>query len=153
MKRKITGFSVAQLLIVIGVMMLVTAITLPNLTDYVKNLQLKNSTKEVMAKLKLAQQYALTEQVKYALRFVPLNSSYSLIKMGEPETTIDSYEMSSNVYLSSISGLQNNEAVYNAGGAVDYQGEIYLTHADTGVQTLINVKPAGYVTWQIYQEP
>lgn len=150
---KLKGFSIAQLLIVIGIIAVVSTITFPSLASYTKSLQLKNSTKEVVAKLRLAQQYALTEQVKHSIRFTPLSTSYSLVKLSDPEIILETFNLNSQVNFTSISGLIANQAVYNSGGAVDFPGEIYLTHQSTGAQTLINAKPSGYVTWQIYQAP
>ena len=60
---KIKGYSLAQLLIVIGIIVIITLVTFPVFTDYLNNLELKNSTQDVVSNLKLAQQLAVTEQI------------------------------------------------------------------------------------------
>ncbi len=147
------GFTLAQLLIVIGIIIFVSLVTLPALGQYTKDLELKNSTKEIISKLKLAQQYAVTEQVKHSLRFTPLDNSYYLIRKGEPETTLETSYLKETIYFASISGLENNEVVFNSAGAVDLNGEVYLAHLYTENQTLITIRPSGYVNWQVYQVP
>ena len=150
---KIKGYSLAQLLIVIGIIAVIALITFPSFTGYLNNLELKNSTHEVVSHLKLAQQLAVTEQVKHAVRFVPLGNTHQLIKLTDPEIILSAFQLADSVYFLSSGGLENNQAVFNAGGAVDFNGEIYLTHQISGMQTVISVKPSGYVSWQIYQNP
>lgn len=147
------GISIAQLLIVVAIIVVISFVSFPALSGYIKDLELKNSTKEVILNLKLTQQLAVTEQVRHSLLFSPLDSSYYLIKKTEPATTLESFYLAPSVYFATISGFENNEVVYNSAGAVDLSGDIYLSHLNTQNQTLINVKPSGYVNWQTYQSP
>ena len=147
------GFSIAQLLIVLGIIVVVSAVTFPSLSGYTKNLELKNTTKEFVVNLKLAQQYAVTEQVKHSVSFTLLDNQYNLIKKDDSDEILQSFLLDEDVFFASQTGLTDNEVVYNAGGSVDFAGEIYLTHQSTLNQTVINIKPSGYITWQTYQDP
>jgi len=148
MKTSQTGTALVQLLVVIAVIGIAAIVTFPRLSEYTNDLELKNSTKALLANLKLAQQKTVTEQVKYAIRLTPLGGGYFLVKKSDPEEIMASWLLSDNVYFSSITGLVANEAVYNFAGAVDFTGEITLTHAETAKQTLVEIKPSGYVSWQ-----
>lgn len=142
------GLSLLEVLTAVAILVIISLITYASLKDYNRNQVLKNETKTVVSHLKLAQQYCVTEQVKYALRVNILASDYNIIKKGEPDEIVGSFLMSEDVYFSSTSGLLDNEAVYNPTGAVDYSGEIFLTHQQTGNQTKINIRPSGYITWE-----
>ena len=113
------GFSIAQLLIVLGIIAIVSAVTFPALFDYINNLELKNATKEVVINLKLAQQLAITEQIKHVLSFEMLSENYYLIKREDPDVILDSFNLPEGIFFSSITGLTDNEVIYNAGGSVD----------------------------------
>ena len=147
------GFSVAQLLVVLGIMVIVSAATFPSLSEYTKNLQLQNATKEFVVNLKLAQQLAITGQVKHALSFDILGADYHLVKQSDPEVTVKDLQLAEDVFFASQIGLLDDEIVYNAGGSVDFAGQLYLTHQSTQNQTVINIKPSGYITWQTYEAP
>jgi len=148
MKIHPSGTSLIQLMVVMAILVIIAAVSFPRLTEYTNDLELKNSTKALLANLKLAQQKTVTEQVKYAVRLTPAGGSYFLVKKTVPEEVLASWLLNNNVYFSTITGLVNNEAVYNFTGAVDFTGEVTLTHLDTAKQTLVEIKPSGYVSWQ-----
>jgi len=142
------GTSLFEILIALAIVFIMAIIAYPNLKDYSQHQDLNNSSKEVIGSLKLAQQYTVTEQVKYSVKVDLLQNTYALYKKGNPDELIDSYTIADQVYFSQVTGLQNDEAVFNPTGAVDYNGEIYLTHQASGLATKIIIKPSGYVTWE-----
>lgn len=148
MKIHQAGAALIQLLVVIGIVAVIAVVSFPRLTEYTNDLELKSSTKALLANLKLAQQKTVTEQVKYAVRLTPAGNNYFLVKKTDPEEVLENWSLNNNVYFSTITGLANNEAVFNFAGAVDFTGNVTLTHLDTGKQTLVNIKPSGYVSWQ-----
>ncbi|MBU1036751.1 hypothetical protein KKF32_01785 [Patescibacteria group bacterium] len=126
-------------------------VTFPLIREYSKNLELKNGTKAVIQSLRLAQQSAVTEQFKYAIRFTALADTYYLVKKVDPEEIINSWQLPNSVYFFYIDGLEDDEAVFNSAGAVDFSGDVYLAHLQNQAQTLIEIKPSGYITWQNYE--
>ena len=142
------GISLVEVLTVIAIIAILSLIIFPNLAAYNKNQDLKNSTKEVIARLKLAQQYAVTEQVKYSISVDLQNSSYQLLKKGSPDVVVESFQLADQLIFSDTEGLVNDEAVFNQSGAVDYSGDIFLWQNNTGFKTQIIIKPSGYVVWQ-----
>ena len=145
------GVSLFEILTVIAIIIVISLITYISLRGYQQNQDLKNSTKTVISRLKLAQQYTVTEQIIYGIGINISDRNYELIRKGEPDEIVDSFLLEENVYFSSISGLEDDEVIFNPIGAVDYDGEIFLTHQETNHQTKIIIKPSGYVYWEYYQ--
>lgn len=143
------GFTIFELLTVIALIVILAVIFYPNFKDYLQDQDLKNSTVAFIGNLKLAQQYTVTEQIKYAIKASLQSDNYTLVKKTEPEIITGNFTLGSNIYFSATGGLINNEAVFNPTGAVDFSGEIFLTHQTSGKRTKIYIKPSGYVTWEI----
>jgi len=141
-----------EILIAVAILFIISSIAYPSLRDYSKTLDLKNGSKQVIGNLKLAQQYTVTEQVKYSIRIDLLANTYALYKKGDPDELILAFELDDQVYFSQAVGLVDDEVVFNPTGAVDFSGDIYLTHQQTGLVTKISIKPSGYVTWEDYVE-
>lgn len=146
MRKKKIGMSLIEVLIITSLIITLSFFVYPAFSAYSKNQGLKNSAKQIVADLRLAQQLAVTKQIKHSLRVIPMSYQYQIIKKGAPETVEADNQISSYVIFSQISGLVNNEAVFNSAGAVDYAGDIYLTHQQTGLIIKISIKPSGYVT-------
>ena len=62
------GTSLFEILIALAIVFIMAIIAYPNLKDYSQHQDLNNSSKEVIGSLKLAQQYTVTEQVKYSVK-------------------------------------------------------------------------------------
>ena len=140
-----------EILTVIGIIIVVSSMTFLVLRNYQKSQDLKNSTRDFIGNLKLAQQYSVTEQVKYAARISILNNDYYLVKKSDPEEIIASFALAESINFSSQDGLVNDEAVFNPTGAVDFAGNVFLTHEQTQTRTKISIKPSGYVTWEFVE--
>ncbi len=150
--KKKSGTSIFEILVVIAVIFIIAMVSYPFLTNYSNDQDLKNSTKVLVGHLKLAQQYTVTEQDKHSIRVDLLVPTYSLFKKGSPDELISGFELDNNVFFLQTTGIQNDEAVFNPTGAVDYSGEIILKHQATGDMTKIYIKPSGYVSWGTYEE-
>ena len=142
------GFTLAEIIAVIIVIATVSLISFPTFKNYTQNLEIKSSTKQFISHLKIAQQYTVTEQIKYAIIITPLNNSYSLVKIGDPDVTIETYALDETGYFASNTGIQDNEVSFNFGGGVDYAGQVFITHLHAEITTLVDIKPSGYVNWQ-----
>ncbi|PIT90709.1 MAG: hypothetical protein COU22_00715 [Candidatus Komeilibacteria bacterium CG10_big_fil_rev_8_21_14_0_10_41_13] len=146
------GFSLVELITVVAIIGILASLTYPSFNNYTQNQELKNSAKELLSNLKLAQQYTVTEQAKYSVAINLMSGSYSLIKKGDPDQTIQSFSLDEDVYFSSANGIQDSEAVFNPTGAVDYSGEVFLTHQQSERLVKVTIKPSGYVNWEYYEE-
>jgi type II secretory pathway pseudopilin PulG len=152
MNLKSGGFSLLQTVVVFAIIILISSFSFPKLVNYNQSLQLRNSAKLIVEKLRTAQQLTVTSQNKYSLRFSPLSNIVSLIKKTTPETVIETFTLNTDVLISEISNLLNDEVVFNSAGAVEHSGEVTLAHNKIISKILIEIKPSGYVTWNINNE-
>lgn len=148
LKKFNKGFSLAEVLTTLAIIAVVAIIIAPAINQYSANLELNNSTKYLISNLKLAQQNTVTEQKKHAIRIDLFANSYYLVKKEPVEEILQNFNLEEEVIFSAFSGIQNYEVVFNPTGAVDYSGEVYLTHQGSVNQNKIVIKPSGYVTWE-----
>lgn len=139
------GFSLIEVLIVISVIIVLISISIPTINTYQKSLSLNNATTKLIGELRLAQQRAVSEQLKYSLLLDPASNSYSLINE-DASSTIETIELPPDLQLTDLSGFLNNRATFNPIGAVDYEGQFNLQN-DTGQNILIQVKSSGYISY------
>jgi len=142
------GFSLAEILTVIAILIIIAFITVPVIKQYSSNLELNNSTKLLVSNIKLAQQNTVTQQFKYGVRLELLGRTFYLIQKEPSEQILDTLVLDEQVIFFNVSGLQDNEVIFNPTGAVDFSGFIELEHTVTHVKSRINIKPSGYVNWE-----
>jgi type II secretory pathway pseudopilin PulG len=147
MKERL-GISLLEIIVAISIFLVILGIGIISFSGFLENIELDNSTKYLISKLKLAQQYTVTTQLKHAISFDLFSNTYHLVKKEPLLQTLENLSLSEGIIFNSIAGLQNNEAVFNSAGAVDYSGEIILLSQESGKQTKIYIKPSGYVTWE-----
>ena len=73
-----TGFSLIELMIVIALISIVSAIAVPSWQKYRANTNLKTAAREVMADLSNAKQRAIEENLKYSITFNVAGNNYVL---------------------------------------------------------------------------
>ncbi|MFA6410363.1 MAG: GspH/FimT family pseudopilin [Candidatus Buchananbacteria bacterium] len=137
------GFTLAELLVVLGIIVLISLITIPLLSRYQKTTKLKSEARVLVTNLRLTQQYAITEQIIYKLKFFPQTKSYELINT-KTNTTIKNITMDDEITISQISDLTDNSVQFNPTGAALESGTIYLTNTQHSTST-IQVKPSGFI--------
>jgi len=147
MKRR-AGFSLLEIITAICIFLVILTIGIINFSNYLENVKLDNSTKYLISKLKLAQQYSVTTQSKHAIAFDLLSNACRLIKKEPTLQTLENLSLEEGIIFNYAAGIQNNEVVFNPAGAVDYSGEIFLLSPSNGKQSKIYIKPSGYVTWE-----
>ncbi|MDD5032470.1 MAG: hypothetical protein PHR36_05560, partial [Patescibacteria group bacterium] len=82
-----------------------------------------------------------------AVYLVELDSgsdSYQILKGGVATTNIKTVEFDSSVNFQQITGLTENQVVFNFYGGVSESGQIILVNTN-GKTATINVKPSGYI--------
>lgn len=141
------GIVLAQTLAVLGILVLLTAVSIPFLRQYQPTLKLRTAARLLITDLRYTQQLTITEQNTYYLEMDIVGNSYQIIKQSAPNSLVKTVALEEEVNFQSITGLTDNRVVYNSYGAVGEQGKIILVNSDGNTIT-INVRPSGYVQLQ-----
>lgn len=158
-KRK-KAVSLYELLIVMSIIIIVAAIVIPRLQDYVPSLKLSSSAQEVSTKLREAQEEAVTTQIKHGIQFNvntatdPASIDFFKFVEAPPPipptvTVLENIQLPKDITLtldSAISGNSRraNSIIFSADGGPDVNGNIIVGLTDDGSKT-INVSPAGVI--------
>ena len=139
-----SGHILINLLVVLGVIAIIATISIPYIKKYQPNLKLNASARELTADLRYAQQLTVTEQVAHSVKINLEDNSYQILKLSLATTTIKTVELASEVSFQQVTGLTNNQVVFNYYGGVSESGQIVLININNSTAT-INVKPSGYI--------
>lgn len=141
MKRK--GFSVIELSVVLGVIVLISLISIPLLVNYQKTTKLRSEARILTTNLRLTQQLAITEQNIYNLQLFPLTNSYQIINSKTSEVA-KNITLDAEVSINEINGFTDNKIQFTPTGAVLEIGSITLINTKYE-SSIIQIKPSGYV--------
>ena len=138
------GVLLIDLLVAIGIVVLLSTISIPYLRKYQPNLKLSATARDLTADIRYAQQLTVTEQKVHQVAFDLTRDKYEILKIDTATTTIKSVTLDPNVSFKQITGLTGNQIVFNFYGGVSQSGQIVLTNINDATAT-INIKPSGYV--------
>ena len=142
--KKNQGSLLLNVLVSFGIIALMATISVPYIRQYQPNLKLNATARDLTSDLRYAQQLTITEQAVYLVDFNLDSDSYQILKGGVATTTIKTVEFDSDVNFQQITGLTDNQVVFNFYGGVSESGQIILVNTNGKIAT-INVKPSGYV--------
>lgn len=141
------AFTLIELLIVISVITIVSAIAVSSLNNYLPNTRLRGDKNMLVGDLRKAQQQAVTEQKRHIIKFdnsVPSEPKYQYILLeNENEEVLSSREFSRGI-LVDISGVPDREFSFGASGAPINGGSTVLTN-ERGQTKTVEVTPAGQI--------
>lgn len=138
------GLSLVEILGVLGIIVLLATISIPYIKKFQPNLKLNATARELTTDLRYAQQLTVTEQVVHIVELDIMNDKYEILRLGVSTTTIKAVKLDSEVMISQINGLTNNQVRFNSYGAVSEAGDITLINTNNKTAR-INVKPSGYI--------
>ncbi len=144
MKTSAPGSVLMSFLVGLGIIALISAISIPYIKQYQPNLKLNADAKLITTDLRLAQQLTITEQITHKVVFLTDSDTYSIIKDTEPAKTIKTVSLDPEITFQTITDLTDDEVVFNYYGGVSQSGQIILININSKTKT-INVKPSGYV--------
>jgi Tfp pilus assembly protein FimT len=138
------GSMLADLLVVMGIIALLSTISIPYLRKYQPNLKLNAAARNLTTDLRYAQQLTITEQNIYQVVFDLIDNTYEIQKVDTATTSIKLVNLDSEISIKQITDLTDNKVVFNYYGGVSQSGQIILTNINDAEAT-INIKPSGYV--------
>lgn len=141
MKSK--GINLIELVLVIGIIGIIASIGAPIISRFLPSMRLTGATKELVMELRRAQQYAVTEQIIYQIRFYENENKYQLIKKTEPEELIKETGLPETIAFYRIS-FSPPEVDFNPAGIPSGPGEIELIN-QKGKKTKIEINPVGFI--------
>ncbi len=133
-----------DLLVTFSIIALLATVSIPYLRKYQPNLKLSGEARTLTTDLRLAQQLTVTEQKVHLISFDLLNDKYYILKIDVATTTVKTVSLDPEVSLKQITGLIDNQAVFNFYGGVSQSGTVTLTNINN-VDAIINIKPSGYI--------
>lgn len=142
------GNTLFNILVTLGIIVLLSTISIPYLKKYQPNIKLNAAARELTSNLRYAQQLTITEQVVYSVAFDITNNSYEIIKNNATTTdVIKTIIFPTDVNFQQITGITDNEVFFNSYGGVNESGGVILENIN-GKTTNINIKPSGYIQLQ-----
>ncbi len=82
-KRSERGFTVVELITVVGIMMVITAIATPSFYYWLPKYRLSAGARQIAADLQLARMKAIAQNISYGLRFID-NNTYQVWRDKNP---------------------------------------------------------------------
>lgn len=152
-KRK--AISLMELLIVMGIISIIAAISIPAMQSYLPSLNLSSSAKAINTRLRQAQEEAVTTQKRHSLRFntavQPTEMSLIRINSDSSETTLDTVKLAKDVTLTIDPTITSNQVIFSADGGPNGSGNITVTLGEAS--KIINISPAGVIKLLIAEAP
>ncbi|PIR02535.1 MAG: hypothetical protein COY73_03535 [Candidatus Nealsonbacteria bacterium CG_4_10_14_0_8_um_filter_37_14] len=142
------GFTLAEFLIIVGIMAILVGIGFPVFKNFQPGLRLSGEVRELASDFRLAEQLAVTEQINYGIIFSTdtFPHQYQLVKYVQGQDVaefLSKKELPEGVSFSQIN-FTSNQVIFNPYGAVKERGSIVLINSKNQTTTL-EVGPAGFV--------
>lgn len=117
MKR---GFTLLELLVVMVIIAVVSAISIPGFLKIGQGMALRTSTRNISANLSLARQWAITHRTNVRFLYTITTNKYSYYIIGEYNSG-DTNDFSVIITSNSLpTGVKFNESLVQSGGWIDY---------------------------------
>ncbi len=141
------GYSMGEIAGVMAILAVLITITAPSFAGLRARYVLGGAAKDLAGDMRYAQQRAVTEQVNHELRIDAAAGSYTVVRLGSPESTVKSVTFDQAVTVDSPTGLNADRVSFNSSGAPSNSGDVVLVHGSGSIAT-VSVRPSGFVTVQ-----
>ncbi|MFH1255370.1 MAG: hypothetical protein V1667_02800 [bacterium] len=138
------GSMLIDVIVALGIIALMSTLAIPYIKKYQPNLKLNADARNLASDLRYAQQLTITEQKIHITSFDLINNKYDILKIDAATTTVKTVFFDPEVSFKQITGLANDQAVFNFYGGVSQSGQIILTNINN-IDAVINIKPSGYI--------
>ena len=141
------GFSLIEMLIVVGIIGILVGISAKTIINLQPDLKLSGACRELITDIRYAQQLAVSEQVEHGLYLCDSEKRYEVRRYGETTEILKAVSFPEEIIEINISGLtsidSNKEARYNFYGTVKDYGTISLKNSENKIKT-IEIRPSGF---------
>jgi len=155
--RKVSGYSLVEVMITIAIIGVVAAIAIPSFKGLMPKLRLNNDTMILSNEVSLSRVRAIAKSVRFKVKFNTASNSYALQREIIPTlpalpyfSTITTNNMSGSKFVSVTGFTDADEVIADTNGAmsVSFGGKGYITvkTPDGSIQKRVVVEPVGRVT-------
>jgi prepilin-type N-terminal cleavage/methylation domain-containing protein len=142
------GFTLLELVVVMGLLVLIGSFTIPTYQVLLSQLQLSSAVDQVAGQIRLAQQKTVTEQSIYGVTFTSGANTIPLFLYNTSngnKTTQSTISLPTYITIDTVSFSNNADVRFATSGAPNYSG--YLTLKDTvrSKSRKIEIRPSGTV--------
>ncbi len=145
------GFSLVELITIMALMAILSAIALPSLMDWVRSMKYRQATSEVQLVLREAKNKALTTNLQHIVEFTPASGTYRLRRGNQAYdttstnwTTLQDYKIDSNVAMKS----GNCTVTTNVAMQFNPNGTVKLQNADgTASSGIVCIQDSNAALW------
>lgn len=164
-----SGFTLAEVMIVLAIIAIMAAIAVPNIMDWLPNMRLKAEARELFSAMQKARSEAVKRNRDTAIIFDPANNSYSFCDNWNGTTCVgNSIATDMNLVGSGVGygrgdsnnqvtgaswpltpaddnvNYQNNRVVFNSKG-LGSAGYVYLDHQDNNTTYAVGTQSSGVI--------
>lgn len=150
-KNREAGFSIIELMVVVVIMTVVLAASIPALRQHTENVNLTKGSREVESSLKLARTRAVSTNTPVVVTFDTNNNTYFLFEDEDGDGNHDSGETSSGpfevpkkVVLGDVS-FAHNTVTFTPSGAASETGSVVLVNTRNLAQRVDLTRATGLV--------
>jgi len=136
------GFTMIELMVVLLVSSILAGFGFFFLYNSQPNLKLEGISRDLVTDLRYAQQMAISQQVKYGVRFSSDQKKYQIIQFSQTEQIIKTVYLPDGIGFQQIN-FTNSQVKFNIYGAVTEAGKVILNNQNSS--TTIDIKPSGFV--------
>lgn len=144
LRQNYKGSMLIDLLVSLSIIALLSTIAIPYLRKYQPNLKLQATARNLTTDMRYAQQLTVTEQKVHLVNIDEVHNKYEILKIDTATTTVKSVNLDSEISFKEVTGLINNQIIFNFYGGVSQPGQVVLININNATAA-INIKPSGYV--------
>ena len=137
------GFSLIEISVVLFILSILAGIGYFAFSGSRSTVRLAGTSRDLVADLRYAQQLAVSQQIKYGVRFYSSEKKYEVVQLSDPEQTIKTVNLPAEIGFQQID-FTNSQAKFNIYGAATEAGSVILEDQGSNIIT-IEVKPSGFV--------
>lgn len=144
------GFSIIELLIVIGIIAILTTFAVPAFFKYTANANLKSATREITSDILNQKEKAISANRKQRITFSTANESYTLEERNAADTAYENPQTKALKHFGSNIDITGGYTMtFQTRGTVN-MGTITLTNSRNSTATItVNITGRTYVTFSM----